>query len=153
MNIKQQLDTDLKTALLSGQKDHATTIRGLKSVILNAEIASNNREVGLSDELIVQLFNKEVKKRLESAEMYLKGDSQERADKELAEKEIILAYLPAQLPDDALKQIVTESIQKLQAASIKDMGKVIQEVKEQVGGKADNTRIAACVKQQLGQVR
>ena len=153
MNIKQRLDTDLKTALLSGQKDHATTLRGLKSVILNAEIASNNREAGLPEDQITQLFNKEVKKRQESAEMYIQGNSQERADKELVEKDIILAYLPTQLKDEALNQVVVDAIQELQANGIKDMGKVIQRVKDQVASQADNTRIAACVKYQLGQVQ
>ncbi len=65
MIIKERINADLKIALLAGEKDRATTLRGLKSVILNAEIAANKRDTGLSDEQLAQLFSKEIKKRIE----------------------------------------------------------------------------------------
>ncbi len=149
MTIKQRIDSDLKIALLAGDKDRATTLRGLKSVILNAEIATGARENGLPDDQLIGLLNKEVKKRIESSEMYIQGGSPERADKELQEKNIITAYLPAQLADEELKLLVNTAIQELQPAGIKDMGKVISLVRERAAGQADNTRIAAAVKEAL----
>lgn len=149
MTIKQRIDSDLKVALLAGEKDRATTLRGLKSTILNAEIASNAREQGLPDEQLIQILNKEVKKRDESVEMYLKGGSPERAEKELQEKVIITAYLPAQLGDEELDAIIKEAVSELQPAGIKDMGRVIANVKERVAGQAENARIAANIKHYL----
>ena len=108
--LKQQIEQDLKEALLGGQKDRATTLRGLKSVILYAEVAAGSREQGLSDEQIVQLFAKEAKKRQESADFYVKGGSQERADAELVEKKIIESYLPQQLSDEELLKVVDDAM-------------------------------------------
>lgn len=149
MTIKQRIDSDLKLALLAGEKDRATTLRGLKSVILNAEIAANARDSGLADEQLIQLLNKEIKKRVESAEMYMQGGSPERADKELQEKKLITAYLPAQLADEELQQLVADAIAETQPAGLKDMGKVIALVRDRAAGQADNTRIATTVKQQM----
>lgn len=149
MDIKQRINSDLKIALLAGEKHRATTLRGLKSVILNAEIAASMRDKGLPDEQLIQLLNKEIKKRVESAEMYVRGGSPERAGKELQEKNMIAAYLPAQLADEALTAMVAAAIEKVQPTGIQDMGKVMNVVREQAAGQADNTRIAAAVKQQL----
>src|SRR6185369_11783185 len=98
--LKVRIDQDLKTALLAGDKTLATTLRGLKSAILYVEVAKGVRDEGLSDEEIVTLLAKEAKKRQESADLYVQGGSQERADAELAEKKAIEVYLPQQLSDD-----------------------------------------------------
>src|ERR1044072_4362165 len=104
--LKERLDQDLKKALLAGDKVLATTIRGLKSVVLYAEVAKGAREQGLSDEEIIGLFAKEAKKRQESADLYRQGGSPERADAELAEKKVIEGYLPAQMSDDELSAVI-----------------------------------------------
>ena len=147
--LKQQIERDLKEALLGGQKDRAMTLRGLKSVILYAEVAAGSREQGLSDEQIVQLFAKEAKKRQESADFYVKGGSQDRADAELAEKKIIEAYLPQQLSDEELLKVIDEAIQDLGATSPQLMGQVIGKVKQATEGRADGGRIAQFVKERL----
>jgi len=147
--LKQQIEQDLKEALLGGQKDRATTLRGLKSVILYAEVAAGSREQGLSDEQIIQLFAKEAKKRQESADFYIKGGSPERADAELAEKKIIESYLPAQLSDEELVKIIDEAIQALDMVSPQAMGQVIGKVKQATEGRADGGRIAQLVKERL----
>lgn len=153
MTIKQRIDSDLKIALLAGEKDRVTTLRGLKSAILNAEIASNVRDVGLSEEQLIQILNKEVKKRQESAEMYTQGGSKERADKELEEKTIISAYLPAQLADEELKVVVDKVIAEIKPSGMQEMGRVIALVKERVAGQADGGRIANVVKEQLEEIK
>lgn len=149
MSLKQQLDQDLKTALLAGDKQTATTLRGLKSAILNIEIEKGVRDKGLSDEEITTVLAKEAKKRQESADMYQQGGSQERVDSELAEKAIIEQYLPQQLSDEELTEIITKVVADTGAAGPQAMGQVIGAVKGQVGGQADGGRIAQLVKAQL----
>lgn len=149
--LKQQIEQDLKQALLSGDKDRATTLRGLKSVILYAEVAKGSREEGLSDEEIITLFTKEVKKRQESADFFVKGGADDRAAKELAEKKIIEGYLPDQLSDDELGAIIDAAINETDAQDMSAMGKVIGLVKQKAGAAADGSRIAQNVKERLAQ--
>lgn len=149
MDIKAQLETDLKTALLAGDKDTATTLRGLKGAILNVEIAQNARETGLSNDAVIDILAKEAKKRQESADLYIQGNDQTRADKELAEKAIIEKYLPAQLSDEELTSMVEAAIAETGASGPQAMGQVIGKVKAQAGGQADGGRIAKLVKEKL----
>ena len=146
--LKQQIEQDLKAALLSGDKDRATTLRGLKSVILYAEVAKGVREPGLPDNEIVGLLSKEAKKRQESAELYVKGGSRERADAELAEKAIIEVYLPKQLTEAELEALVDEVVAQSGARSAQAMGQVIAAVKEKAAT-ADGATIARLVKGKL----
>lgn len=147
--IKQQLEQDLKTALLAGDKDRATTLRGLKSVILYAEVATGKRDGGLSDDEIIGLFVKEAKKRQESVQLYRQGGNQSMADKEMAEKALIESYLPAQLTDDELRTVINEAIAALPSVTPQAMGQIITAVKHKTQGQADGSRIAAFVKERL----
>lgn len=147
--LKQQLEQDIKTALLSGDKDRAIILRGLKSVILYAEVDGGKREEGLTDQEIIALFAKEVKKRQESADLYKQGGNDTSAAAELREKAIIEGYLPKQLTDDELSQIVDETIAQLPEKNPQAMGKVIGTVKQRTEGAADGTRIAQMVKERL----
>ena len=147
--LKQQLEQDIKTALLAGDKDRVTTLRGLKSVILYAEVAQGVRDTGLTDADILALFAKEVKKRQESAELYKKGGNQEKANAELAEKSIIEEYLPAQLSDQELIAIIDKAISQLDAVTPQMMGKIMGDVKQKTEGQADGSRIAQFVKERL----
>jgi uncharacterized protein len=149
MTLKQQIDSDLKAALLNGKKDEAMTLRGLKSVILNAEIAQGKRDEGLDDQAIMQLLAKEVKSRQESIDLYVQGGNQERADQERAEKVQIEAYLPKQLDDNALALLVDQAISETGEFSTQTMGKVIARVRELAAGQADGARIASAVKGRL----
>jgi uncharacterized protein YqeY len=147
--LKQRLGEDLKAALLAGDKDRATTIRGIKSVILYAEVASGSRADGLGDDEIIALLAKEAKKRQESADLYIKGGSEDRAAKELAEKKIIEAYLPKQLTDEELAAIIDEVIDSVEASGPQVMGQVIGQVKQRTAGQAEGGRIAQMVKERL----
>ncbi|HEY8999392.1 MAG TPA: GatB/YqeY domain-containing protein [Candidatus Saccharimonadales bacterium] len=149
--IKQQIEQDLKTALLGGDKDRVMTLRGLKSAILYAEVAGGLREKGLPEDEVIALLAKEAKKRQESADLYTQGGSADRAAAELAEKEIIETYLPAKLSDEELKQIVEKAVTGTGAASIQQMGQVIAAVKKETQGAADGARIAQLVKERLAQ--
>ena len=147
--IKQALDQDLKTALLSKDSTRATLIRALKSAILYAEVATGQRENGLSDDEIIAVLQKEAKKRQESADLYQKGGSPERAAHELAEKTLIEVYLPPKLDDAEVAAIVKSVIDELGATSMAQMGQVIAAVKQKAGAGADSAVIARIVKESL----
>jgi uncharacterized protein YqeY len=147
--LETKLEQDIKQALLGGDKFRAEVLRGLKSATLNEKIAKGLREQGLSDEQFLAIVTREVKKRTESAELYVQAGSQERADKELNEKSILEEYLPKQLTDDELSQVVDEVMGSLGQDA--QMGQVIGAVRARVGASADGGRIAATVKAKLGQ--
>ena len=149
MTIKERIEQDLKQALLGGDKFTATTLRGIKGVILNAEIESGEREDGLGDEALVGLLAKEAKKRQESAELYEQGGNVERAEAELTEKRLIEAYLPAQLSDEELSDMIDDIIAEKQASGLQAMGTIIGAVKSRTGASADGGRIAKIVKEKL----
>jgi uncharacterized protein YqeY len=148
--LRQQLDDDVKAALLGGDSLRVETLRGLKSVILYADVAAKKRDDGgISDDEILGLFAKEVKKRQESADLYVQGGSQERADKELTEKTIIESYLPAQLSEAELGAIIDSVIAEQGAEGMQAMGRVIGAVKAKAGNTADGSMIAKLVKERL----
>lgn len=149
MTIKDQLNQDLKTAMLAGDKVLTTTLRGLKSTILYAEVAQGNRDQGLEDSVIIDLFAKEAKKRQESADLFKQGGNEEKAAAELLEKTVIEKYLPAQLGDDELTALIDQAIAETAATGPQAMGQVIGKVKELSKGKADGSRIANMVKGRL----
>ena len=149
MSIKSDIDADLKAAMLAGDKTLATTLRGLKSVILYEEVAKGLRDSGIDDEAIIGLLAKEAKRRQESADLYLKGGSNDKADAELQEKAVIQKYLPTQISDDELLSVVDEAINSVGATSMQQMGQVIGIVKAKAGPSADGARIAQLVKEKL----
>lgn len=148
MTIKQQLDIDLKTALLSGDKATATTLRGLKAVILNEEVAKGVRDSGLDDDVVTALLQKEAKKRQESADLYKQGGNIEKHDAELAEKAAIEKYLPAQLTEAEITIFVDEAIQSI-GNDPQKMGQIIGAAKQKAGAAADGAIIARIVKERL----
>src|SRR5580658_6667691 len=99
-SIEERIEKDLKTALLSGDELRVTTLRGLKSTLLNAKVATGKRSTGLSDDEVTSLLVKEAKKCRESANLYRQGGDNNRAERELAEKNVIETYLPAQLSEE-----------------------------------------------------
>jgi len=147
--LKQRLTDDVKAAMLAGDALRVECLRGLKSVILYAEVAANKRDEGLDDTEIEALFAKEVKKRQESADLYVRGGSQERADKELAEKAMIEQYLPQQLSAQEIERVIDDVIVELGATGMQAMGRVIGEVKKRCGNTADGSIIATVVKEKL----
>ena len=146
MSIKNQIDKDLKQAMLAGDKTLVTTLRGVKSAILYAEVSDNARDSGLTDDKIITILQKEAKKRQESADLYGKGGNLEKQEAELAEKEIINQYLPEQLSEAEIVKLVDESINKVGNDQQK-MGQIIGMVKSESGGNADGALVAKIVKE------
>ena len=147
--LEERIEQDIKAALLGGDAARVSTLRGVKSVLLNEKVAKGKRESGLSDDEVLALLGKEAKKRQESADLYVQGGSQERADKELAEKAIIEEYLPAQLSEAEIGELVDAAIAETGASGPQAMGQVIGKVKQQAGAAADGAVIAKIAKERL----
>jgi hypothetical protein len=151
MNLKNAIDQDLKTALLGGDQPLATTLRGLKAEILNIEIRDGKRAEGLNDDEVIAVLQKEAKKRQESADLYRQGGDEHREAKELAEKEIIAQYLPAQLSETEVQALIDEVVAATGASGMQAMGQVIGAVKAKAGASADGAMVARLVKEKLAQ--
>lgn len=146
MALKAQLDIDLKAALLGGDRFRADVLRGLKAVILNEEVAQGKRDEGLDDTTIEQLFIREAKKRVDSAQQYEAAGRPELVEAEQAELKVIEAYLPEQLSEADVQAAIDETIAALGVSGPQAMGQVIGAVKARLGTAADSGTIARLVK-------
>jgi uncharacterized protein YqeY len=151
MGLKDQLRTDLTTAMKARDKETSGTLRMIMTAIGAAEVAGKDR-VELSDEQVLAVLTTEAKKRREAAAAFDEGDRPDLADKERAELAVIVTYLPEQLTGDEIAKIVADAVEKTGAAGegMKAMGKVMGLVQPQVKGRADGGLVAAEVKKQLG---
>lgn len=147
--LEQRLEQDIKSALLAGDAVRVTTLRGLKATLLNVKVNTGKRDAGLTDEEVLPLLAKEAKKRQESADMYVQGGATERAEAELLEKTVIEEYLPAQLDEAAIGELVDSVIAETGATSMANMGQVIGLSKQRAGATADGSVIAKIVKEKL----
>ncbi len=147
--LKEKLQSDLKAAMLSGDKQRVSVLSMLKGAILNQEIADGTRNLGLTDEQVLSVFAKESKKRSDAAAMYEQAGRTEQAQAELFEQSVIAEYLPKQLSDEEITKVINEVIQTITDPSMKQMGQVIGAVKAKLGQTADGGKIAQLVKEKL----
>ncbi len=149
MSVVEQIEKDLKEAMLSGDKKTAETLRVIKSAILYEAVNLNARDSGLSDEQSYKVLGREAKKRQEAADLYSKAGENERAAAETAEKTIIEKYLPEQLGEEEIARLVKEEVAKLDNPTAKDLGWVIGAVRDKSQGRADGGVIARLAKEAL----
>jgi uncharacterized protein YqeY len=149
--MQDQIERDLKAAMLSGDKIKTEVLRGLKSAMQYEAVSLRSEDRSLSEEQAQKVLAREAKKRQETAELYKNANEHERANKELAEKEIIDVYLPQQLPEEEVSTVVEEEIEKSGASTQADMGRVIGAVRAKLGASADGAMIARLVKENLSQ--
>ena len=149
MALKEQINNDLKTALLGGNRFAGEVLRGLKAVMLSEEIVQNKRESGLDDATIEQLIAREVKKRNESAIIYDGASRPELAENERAEAAVMSAYLPQQLSEAEINAVIVRIINEMGVTSASAFGQVIGAVKKELGNSADGALIAKLVKNAL----
>jgi uncharacterized protein YqeY len=147
--LKAQLDIDLKAALLGGDRFRGEVLRGLKAVILNEEVAKGLRETGLDDATIETIIAREVKKRADSASQYQAAGRPELVLAEQAESKILEAYLPEQVSEADIQNLIDETIAALGVSGPQAMGQVIGAVKGKLGNTADGGTIARLVKDSL----
>lgn len=150
MSLEDRISQDLKAAMLAGQQQRVMTLRSLKSALLYEKVAKKlDRESAMSDEAVIALLAREAKKRQESADLYKQGNSVEKAEAELQEKAIIDEYLPKQMSEAEIGQLVDEAIQTLNVSDLSQMGQVIGAVKKRAGAAADGSLVARLVKERL----
>lgn len=149
MGLKDTIQNDTKTALLGGDRFVGEVLRNLKAAILNEEVAQGKRDEGLSDNEIEKIIAREVKKRKESIAIYEQNGRQDLAEEERKEVEVIAKYLPEQLDEAALREIVKAKVDELGVSGPQAMGQVIGAVKQQVGNSADGALLARIVKETL----
>jgi uncharacterized protein len=148
-DLKDRLRTDLTAAIKGRDQVRSSTLRMVLTAITNAEVAGKApRE--LSDDDVIGVLSSEAKKRREAAEAFDGAGRAELADRERAEGEVLSDYLPAQLTDDELVDIVRAAIAETGADSPKAMGQVMKVVQPQITGRAEGGRVAAEVRRQLG---
>jgi len=126
-----------------------STIRLLKSAIQYHEIQKGGAGYGATDEDVIEVIGREIKKRNEAIELYKQGGRNELAEKEQKELEILKSYLPEQMSEDEVRKLVEEAISSIGASGIQDMGKVMGALMPKVKGKADGTLVSNIVREAL----
>lgn len=146
MSIQDKLMDDLKTSMKTKNKLRKDVITMVRAAIKQREV---DERVELSDEDIIDIISKQVKQKKDSISEFQKGDRQDLV--ELTEKEIdiLLEYLPKQLSEEEVDEIVKETIDEVGAESVKDMGKVMNGVLPKIKGRADGSLVNKLVRQYL----
>lgn len=147
MNLKDRITTDMKDAMRARDRDRLGTIRMLQSAIQQREVDERSET---TDAMVLAIVEKMVKQRRESVDQYRAGGRDDLADREEAEIEILSAYLPEPLSEAELDALVEEVVTATGAESMKDMGKVMGELKARAQGRADMAAVSAKVKGKLG---
>jgi uncharacterized protein len=146
--LKQQLRTDLTAAMRARDQVRTRTLRSALTAITNEEVAGNAARE-LSDDEVLKVLTREAKKRREAAEAFGSAGRADQAAAERAEGEVLAGYLPAQLGDEELAQLVAGVIAETGASGMSSMGPVMKAVNPQVAGRAEGARVAAEVRKQL----
>ena len=149
MLLREQIVSDLKDAMKSGDSAKRDTLRVIDSMIKNEEIAQKKRETGLDDVETIVLIKRAIKQRKDSAMQFRSGGREDLAEKEEQEIAVIEGYLPQQLSTEELRVIVTQVIEKTGAQSRADMGKVMGSVMQEVGEKTDGNAVRVLVEELL----
>jgi uncharacterized protein YqeY len=148
--LKAQLRSDLTSAMKARDELRSATIRMALTAITNEEVAGKvARE--LSDDEVLKVLGREVKKRKEAAEAFAGAGRAAQAAREVAEGEVLVAYLPAQLSDEELHALVDAAVAESGAEGPRAMGAVMKVLTPRVAGRADGSRVAAAVKARLSQ--
>ena len=146
MSLLKRLQTDMITAMKNRDKDTLAVVRMLKASVQNAQIEAGH---DLTPDEEVAVMSREYKQRKESLEEFQKAGRQDLIDKTNNELKVVEKYMPKQLSVDDVKKIVTETVQQVGAASMKDFGKVMGAVMPKVKGQADGKLVNQTVKETL----
>lgn len=149
MSLTDQINNDIKAAMLAREKDKLEALRAVKSAILLLKTQEGAAET-ISEEDEIRLIQKLVKQRKDTASVYLGQNRKDLADVELFQATVIEKYLPQQLSTEKIRAALVNIIRESGASSIRDMGKVMALAAAQLAGKADNKTIAGLVKELLG---
>jgi len=148
MGLKEILQHDLTEAIRSRDELKSGTIRMALTAITNEEVSGKEART-LTEAEIITVLSREAKKRREAAEAFSDGGRPDRAEREKLEGEFIVTYLPAQLSENEIKQLIAEAIAKTGASGPAGMGQVMKIISPKIAGKADGGTVSALVKAAL----
>ena len=146
MALKDQLMADMKEAMKAHDKDRLAVIRMVRGAVRQQEIDGKKE---LEDSDVIAVISKEVKMRRDSIEEFNKGGRQDLVEKTQAEIDILMPYLPAQLSEDEVRELVKAAVEATGAKTQKDMGKVMGMATKTLAGKAEGRMISETVKRLL----
>jgi uncharacterized protein YqeY len=150
MSLKDRITEDIKTAMKAKDKTRLETVRSIKKVLLEKEVSVRPQgQTELNETQELEVLTQLAKQRRDSIEQYQKAGRTDLADQEAQELAILEEYLPQQLSDEEVSQVIDEVISRTGASSTKDMGKVMGPVMQQLKGRADGQKIQAIVKTKL----
>ena len=147
MSLFEQVNKDIKQAMLNKEKEKLEALRAIKAAFLLAKTEKGTSE--LTPQKEIEIIRRLVKQRKDSAEIYLQNNRKDLAQTELLQASIIEKYLPAQISDNELEKEIKNIIKEVNASSKKDMGKVMGLAVKKLAGKADNKRISDIVRKML----
>ena len=146
MALKERITEDMKSAMRSGEKQKLAAIRLILAAIKQREV---DERVALDDPQVLSVIEKMAKQRRESITQFEAGGRADLVAQEKAELDLLTAYLPTPLTEAELDALIGQAIAATGAASLKDMGKVVAQVKTAAAGRADMARVSALVKARL----
>jgi uncharacterized protein YqeY len=146
--LKDRLKDDLTASMKARDELRTATLRMVLTAIGNEEVAGKSAR-SLSGDEELQVVAREAKKRREAADAFRSGGAGDRADRELAEQQVLTDYLPAQLSDDELSALVRAAVDETGASGLQGMGVVMKAVGPRVAGRAEGGRVAAAVRAAL----
>jgi uncharacterized protein YqeY len=147
MSLKVQITDDMKSAMKAGDKERLRVVRLILAAIKQVEV---DQRIEMDDPAVLTVLDKMVKQRRDSVAQFKAGNRNDLADIELAEIEILETYLPEQLSESELDALIAAAFAATGASSIRDMGKVMAEIKTRAAGRADMGAAGAKVKARLG---
>ena len=148
MKIEEKINESIKDSMKEKNRLRLDSLRAIKSAILIEKTKSGSKDQ-IEESVVLKILQKMVKQRNDSAKIYLEQNRKELADVEASQANIISEFLPTQLSESELSEIIDKVIEEVGAESMKDMGKVISKVNERVSGQAEGRVIAEIVKKKL----
>ena len=146
MSLIGRLEDELKQATLARDAERRDTLRLILNSLRGAE---TELQRPLKDEEELQVLQRERKRRQEAAEAFREGDREEQAAKEEAELAVLEEFMPSQLGDEDLEEIIDDVIAEVGATSVRDLGRVMADVMPQVAGRAEGSRVSQIVREKL----
>jgi uncharacterized protein YqeY len=146
MNLKQQIQEDVKTAMRARDQKRLTALRLITSAIKQIEV---DQRIEVDDQIVLGVLDKMVKQRRDSLDQYQKAGRDDLAAQEQFELELLAPYLPEALSDDEVAALIKAAIAETGASSIRDMGAVMNKIRAEVQGRADMKSVSGAVKAQL----
>jgi len=147
--LKEKLNQDLKQAMINKDGELSSLLRMLLSAVKNEEILKKQQQQGLKEEEMIAVLKREVKKRKDSVEQYIKGGRQDLADKEKKEIEVIAKYLPEEMSEEDIKKVVAEVISSMGEVSSSQFGAVMGQVMAKLKSQADGAVVSRLVREAL----